>query len=366
MLICYIKFSKSALFEIRKLKDLKSFDKNMKNCSEINDKKNLGNPYLIYFNNSKCVGNLRFGYIQLFTNSHSFEHLPFYIHPSRFIFWFRNDLDFEENFSLKFAMSLPLSPIFIYCYDSKENVKSSFKRKQFIEKTLENLKIKLSLLNIQLLILNGSITNLIPQVVKKYNSTRIIYSLNAFIPLDCKNEKNFIHVLKKIGVYPMIFILDPLTMKPIFSCFKKKFKSFPSFFLGKDLENKINLNKRNHLSKEHLRVFENTKNWFDSHPSRWIRFSKNNFYRPPNYKKNFGDFSQWKKIDFKLDIQLLKNVFSEFNLGFRCSFNKINKKNIVLYNIKERIKLNSNLKIFFFTKKLIKNFSLTEYLMNNI
>lgn len=366
MNICYIKFSKNPIFKINKLKGLRPFNDHMKNCSEIIDEKNLIKHCLVYFKNSKCVENLRFGYVKLFTILHSFEYIPFYIYPSKFIFWFRYDLDLVENFSLRFAMSLPLSPIFIYCYDPEEEVKSSYKRKQFLEKTLDNLKIKLSHLNIKLQILSGVITDLIPQMAKKYNSSRIIYSLNTFNPLDYKKEKKLTDVLKKIDVYPLLFILDPLTMKPIFACFKKKFKTFPSFFFNKDSENKIDLTKKRPPNKEKSHFFENNKTLFISNHIPLGIFSKNVFYGSVIWKKDFRNFLKGRIFDFEIDVKLLKNVFSEFNLGFRFSFNTMNKGNIVLSNITDRVKLNSILKIFFFIKKLIKKTFLTKHLMNFI
>ena len=140
--------------------------------------------------------------------------------------WFRFNLDFEENICLKFALSLPITPIFIYCDNPDERKRSSNKRKIFLKEKLNNLRHKLSTNKINFLILEENSYVIIPKIIEKFNVTQIIYSLNAFIPLKIEQEKKFLVKMKKINVQPLIFTFDPLTMKTIHSNFKKKNNKF--------------------------------------------------------------------------------------------------------------------------------------------
>ena len=57
-------------------------------------------------------------------------------------------------------------------------------------------------------------------------------------------------------------------------------------------------------------------------------------------------------IEASFDV--LKKIFSEFSFGLRFSYKTTNFDNIFLRNYREKIKLNSYLKFFFFIKKLIR------------
>ena len=290
-----------------------------------------------------------------------FNHIPYYITPSRSIFWFRSDLGFEENFSLKFAQSLPIIPVFLYCFDEEEEKKSSQKRKKFKKMSLDNLKNYLLLKNIKLLIVNKNGTDYIPKMAKKCKSSHIIYSLNTFVPLNHKKEKKFTEKLIRLGVKPLIFIFNPMNIMPVYFYLKKNFVDFSTFYFTKSLACE------NYFKKNNTEISESLdKRFMDK------SFLNFNLYSRAISLKNFPylnktenvKFSSKNYCDYNQSNKFLKNIFSEFTFGYR-SFLKILNTNKFYPNILlQKIKANSSLKFFFFIKKLTRKKFLNSYIIN--
>ena len=306
-----------------------------------------------FIENSINFEKLKIRHLEVFTPLSFFSKIPLYIQPSRSIFWFRTDLDLEENCCLKFALSLPVSPIFIYCYNPEEEKKSGSRRRLFLKKTLDKLRNKLSLNNIQLLIFVQNTFDLIRILVKKHKSTQLIYSLNTLVPLNFKKEKKLRNFFKKIGIDPVIFSIDPSSLKP-FHYFENKGASFFHRILDKNLKS-IKFSKENVgldycfwnelkdkknfpiLLKNSLSISSKVKN--PSIKSLYIR------------KKTL---QQNNTNGLNLEYVVSKKIFSEFNLGLKFFFRKILKKISFFIILIEKIKTNSRLKKFFFMRKIFR------------
>jgi hypothetical protein len=306
-----------------------------------------------FFENSINFENLKIRHLKAFTPLSFFSKIPLYIQPSRSIFWFRTDLDLEENCCLKFALSLPISPIFIYCYNPEEEKKSGSRRKLFLKKTLDILRNKLWLNNIQLLIFVQNSIDLIRILVKKHKSTQLIYSLNTLVPLNFKKEKKLRNFFKKIGIDPVIFTIDPSSLKP-FHYFENKGAAFFHRILDKNFKS-IKFSRENVgldycfwnelkdkqnfpiLLKNSLSISSKVKN-----PS-----IKSLFIQKKNLQQNNTN-------EFNLEYVVSKKIFSEFNLGLKFFFRKIIKKISFFDILIEKIKMNSHLKKFIFLRKIFR------------
>jgi|AntRauMFilla1563_2_1112583.scaffolds.fasta_scaffold00324_7 hypothetical protein len=303
----------------------------------------------------------------LIKSSKSYEKIHYSIYPSRFIFWFRDNLNFEENLSLKFAMSLPISPIFIYCLNSSEKEKWGHKRKHFLKKTLKNLRTRLWSNNIEIFISNRNANELIPLIARKYKSTKMIYSLNTFVPLNFKKERILMNKLNKIGIKPIIFLFNPLNMKVIYSFLKIKFTNFYSFISSYYYQNEHYSKKNIPNNCEFINEFKNKKYNVDK------RSINKNIKTEKKFIKNSFTIYKVEELCIEnidqsyLNPFLIKAIFSEFNFGYRNYFITLIKKNVEnLNNLIESIINNSLLKYFFLTKKIRKKITLFSTIVNII
>ena len=300
--------------------------------------------YLYFLNHFKNK-NIKYSLKNPWKQINFFNNIPFYISPPRVIFWFRTDLDWEENFVLKIALTLPVSPVFIYFRDKNKEKRWSTKRKNFFENSISRLENIFRLHNIQFFILETNIVSSISGIIKKYKSPHIIYSLNTFVPLNKKKEKRIIKKLEITGAKPIIFIFNPLTMESVYCSDKRTYNNFFSFLSEKNVYYKDAFklkNKNFMISLDKLDINKVQKNYGN------INNRKENMIveKPvPSNNYLFG-------IEASFDV--LKKIFSEFSFGLRFSYKTTNFDNIFLRNYREKIKLNSYLKFFFFIKKLIR------------
>jgi hypothetical protein len=306
-----------------------------------------------FFENSINFENLKIRHLEVFTPLSFFSKIPLYIQPSRSIFWFRTDLDLEENCCLKFALSLPISPIFIYCYNPEEEKKSGSRRKLFLKKTLGILRNKLWLNNIQLLIFVQNSIDLIRILVKKHKSTQLIYSLNTLVPLNFKKEKKLRNFFKKIGIDPVIFTIDPSSLKP-FHYFENKGAAFFQRIFDKNF-------KSTKFSKENVGLdycFWNELKDKQNFPILLKNsLSISSKVKNPSIKSLFiqkKNLQQNNTNEFNLEYVVSKKIFSEFNLGLKFFFRKIIKKISFFDILIEKIKMNSRLKKFIFMRKIFR------------
>lgn len=96
------------------------------------------------------------------------------------LIWFRNDLRTIDNSVLSEAIKNGGSVIGLYCFDPRQFTtdKFGFKktekfRTKFLIETIQDLKIQLSKLNIDLLVFNDLPEHVIPQICETYNITDI-------------------------------------------------------------------------------------------------------------------------------------------------------------------------------------------------
>ena len=302
------------------------------------------NNSFIYFRNHANFSNLHFICTNLVKMGFYKNDIFLYNFFSKPVFWFRYDLSFDENISLKVALSLPNIPIFIYCYEPEEEKLFSFKRKNFVGTMLRNLKKKLSSININLLISHNSGIETIEMLAKKYKIANIIYSINTFTVLGKEKEKNVLNVITRLKIEPTIFTFDPLTMKLVYPPLKKKLKKFCKFFeektylygsyQKKDTLDTLNYQKMSEFKGTNYRTKKN----------------ENGVYNKES-EKEFLKISS-KKIEF--DLFILKSAFSEFNYGFRTWFNFVRNINLNTSDLIQNIILKANLKVSFMIKKLLK------------
>jgi hypothetical protein len=301
--------------------------------------------YTIFLNQYKKFKQIKFFCKIFWEKSNFLNNIPFYILPSRSIVWFRADLDWEENFVLKFALTLSINPVFIYFHDKNEQKRWSTKRKKFFENTLERLKKTFSLQNIEFFVFENNLMVSISRLIKKYKSPYIIYSLNTFVPLNKKKEKRMVNKLENTGTRPIIFIFDPLTMKYNYCSQRKRYSGFFSF-----LSEKISFDKNN-SKKKNL----NTLNFLDKLNINGLKKEyEKNYNKKDDIVVKESDIIVKRLLEIELDGNILKNIFSEFSLGLRYSFKIINLNSLIFKSIMEKIKLNSYLKFFFCIKSLIK------------
>lgn len=129
MLICNLNFSDRLIS--RGIKFNSKFLRNEKAIKKLSIK-NFNKTFAhksIYFRKSERPFKTKYTGVSVISKFLNFD--PFYYCPSRPIFLFRSDLSYEENNFLKFALSLPVIPVFIYCSDPEESKRSSSKRKFF-------------------------------------------------------------------------------------------------------------------------------------------------------------------------------------------------------------------------------------------
>jgi len=249
-------------------------------------------------------------------------------------------------------MSLPISPIFIYCFNFQEKINLGYKRILFIKKTLDKLRKILLSNNIEILISNRNANELIPILVRKYKSTNMIYSLNTFVPLNYKKEKVFFKKLNKIGIKPIVFLFNPLTMNTTYPFLKNKFKNLFSFFSRKYSPKEVYSKESNLINFEINGEFTN-KNFFSVGKTNSTCTSiENKFTEDLVITENKKIF--WDEIskESKLNCFRLKKIFSEFSLGFRVYFTIIIKEKInYLKRLVENVLLSALLKYLFFIKK---------------
>ena len=317
---------------------------------------------LFYLEKETKPLNLGINFCRISTNN-SIENRFVQDFYSKVLVWFRFNLDFEENICLKFALSLPITPIFIYCDNPDEKKRSSKKRRIFLKEKLDNLKHKLSRDKVDFLILEENSYIIIPKIIEKFNITQIIYSLNAFLPLKLEQEKKFLVKMKKINVQPLIFTFDPLTMKTIHFNFKKKITNFSSYF--KDISLDIKLYKGNETLKDED-FLTKTRNFYLTNainknlPNQFSEIQENN---PLRFTDKF--FCKEKCRKFHSKQCLSKDIFSEFNIGSRISFNNARKETKYKKILLEKVIINSRLKVFYLIKKLSKMHFLNQYLMDS-
>jgi hypothetical protein len=304
-----------------------------------------GKKYTSFLIQYKKFKKMKFFCKNFWEKSNFFNNIPFYILPPRSIIWFRADLDWEENFVLKFGLTLSVNPVFIYFHDKNEEKGWSTKRKKFFENTLDRLKKTFRLTNMEFLVLENNLMRSISKLIKKYKSPQIIYSLNTFVPLNKKKEKRIVNKLENTGTRPIIFIFDPLTMKPIYCSQRKKYTSFFSFLPEKNFSCKSNSKKKN----------LNTLNFLDKlNVNELIKKYEKKYNKEDNIIFKESKINVKSLLGIEIDCNILKNIFSEFSLGLRFSYKIINFKSLFFKTNIEKIKLNSYLKFFFCIKKLIK------------
>jgi len=355
MNLCYLNLLNYPILPIKKNTTPILYFKRFKKLKNIDESLSVRNSSFIFFQQNLQSLSPKNKHLNCTNSSNSYEKIYYYVSPSRFIFWFRYDLSFEENLSLKFAMSLPISPIFIYCFNSQEKINLGYKRRLFIKKTLDKLRKTLLSNNIEILISNRNANELIPILVKKYKSTNMIYSLNTFVPLNYKKEKVFFKKLNKIGVKPIVFLFNPLTMNMTYPFLKNNFKNLFSFFSRKYSLKEVHSKKSNLINFKINGKFTN-KNPFSVGKTVGTCTSKEN--------KFTGDMAvtETKKIfcdeiskESTLNCFRLKKIFSEFSLGFRVCFTIIIKKKInYLRRLIENVLLSALLKYLFSIKKIKK------------
>ena len=301
--------------------------------------------YTNFLNKNKKSKKMKF-FCKIFCEkSDFFNNIPFYILPSRSIVWFRADLDWEENFVLKFALTLSVNPVFIYFHDKNERKRWSTKRKKFFENTLDRLKKTFRLHNIEFFVFENNLMRSISILIKKYKSPHIIYSLNTFIPLNKKKEKRMVNKFENTGTRPVIFIFDPLTMKHNYCSRRKRYTSFFSFF-----PEKISFDKNNSKKKD-----LNALNFLDNlNNNELVKEYEKNYNKKDDIVLKESKIIVKRLLGIEIDGNIPKNIFSEFSLGLRFSFKIINLNNLIFKSSMEKIKLNSYLKFFFCIKKLIK------------
>ena len=324
-----------------------------KNVFDKNFKRNMAHKSVYLRKHGKSF-KLKHTCLSLFSKFLNFD--PIYYFSSRPIFLFRSDLNYEENNLLKFAFSLPVIPVFIYCSNSEETKRSNSKRNYFLDSKLKNLQKKLLSINLELFIFDKGEQEIIPIIVNKFNSKQILYSFNTFCPLNLKKERKLIKLLRKMGVKPMIFMFEPFTMTRVNFYFRNKILKLTSSNC-KDLSKSslVDIDLSNTTGKLQFKSNLSTKSE--------LIFSLNRFL-PNEIKTNLEKKNYWNNFDGKpiIDYPVLKNIYSEFNLGSRLLVQKLICKFISWASLLKIIEFKTLLKFFLFLQNMVKK----NFLVNNL
>ena len=359
----YLKLSENSFF--RSKASIKSSSSCLATATyEISSKSHNKNQKSVYFRNCSALSKSAPSFSNLLMPIKFQNFIPPHISPSRPIFLFRLDLNYEENIFFKFALSLPITPIFIYCYSPKEEKNSSLKRINFLKKTLKNLKERLSSVKLDLFIFNNEALTMIPNLARKYKTRDILYSFNVFCHFNAKKERKFIARLQKIGIKPKIFLFEPLTMTSVNFYKKKKPYSLNNMSFGKILLNYINLKSSSLIEVNFKTKFKpmQFKSYFFSNSVGIFSLEGvklNNSNIGPR-KNMYGKF--YEKLNSKCLI--LKKIYSEFNLGCRKSFNELPKDPLVLNILQGMIILKFFSNSFLFLQNFIDKKFLLQYISN--
>ncbi|MFD2914735.1 DASH family cryptochrome [Psychroserpens luteus] len=165
--------------------------------------------------------------------------------------WFRNDLRVQDNSVLATAIKNHKSIIACYCFDPRHYDVSNFGfkktekyRAQFLIETIENLKVNLKKINIELFVFNKAPEIIIPLLVENYDF-KSIYLQKEWTSEETQvleHLKSSLHNGIKFKEYYDQFLFHPEDIKMrfdeipnVFTVFRKKVEKHVSVRISEDI-----------------------------------------------------------------------------------------------------------------------------------
>lgn len=153
------------------------------------------------------------------------------------IVWFTTNLRVHDNAVLYHALQTKKPVIAVFCFDPRHFEKTVFNfkkteryRAKFLIETVSNLRENLAQLNVPLLIYQDRPEQILPELAKKYNSTKIYHQreftaeeievINA-VTIQLNNEVKLISVYDQFLFHPEDIRLKSTEIPHVFTQFRK-------------------------------------------------------------------------------------------------------------------------------------------------